>query len=73
MICFIYCYERLFGIEIELPTSNFIQIHVLNKFIDSIIINYSKVDVFTLAYVQIGDKKLPIGRNYKDDVLKRLT
>lgn len=63
----IVCYERLLGLEKELPSSDFIRIH------RSFIINYSKVDVFTSAFVQIGERKLTIGRNYKDDVLKRLS
>lgn len=63
----IVCYERLSGIEEELPNNNFIRIH------RSYIINLSKIDVFTSAYVEIGDRKFPIGRNYKDEVLKRLS
>ena len=62
----IICYERLSGIEEELPNNNFIRIH------RSYIINLAKIDVFTSAYVEIGDRKFTIGRNYKDDVLKRL-
>ncbi|NOQ26663.1 MAG: response regulator [Bacteroidales bacterium] len=62
----IICYERLSGIEDELPNNNFIRIH------RSYIINLSKIDVFTSAYVEIGERKFTIGRNYKDDVLKRL-
>lgn len=63
----IVCYERLSGIENELPNNNFIRIH------RSYIINLTKIDVFTSAYVEIGDRKFTIGRNYKDDVLKRLS
>lgn len=63
----IVCYERLSGIEEELPNNNFIRIH------RSYIINLSKIDVFTSAYVEIGDRKFTIGRNYKDEVLKRLS
>ena len=61
----IICYERLSGIENEL-SNDFIRIH------RSYIINLSKVDVFTSAFVEIGDRKFTIGRNYKDDVAKRL-
>jgi DNA-binding LytR/AlgR family response regulator len=63
----IICYERLSGIEEELPNNNFIRIH------RSYIINLSKIDVFTSAYVEIGSRKFTIGRNYKDEVLKRLS
>lgn len=62
----IICYERLSGIEKELPISEFIRIH------RSYIVNLTKVDIFTSAYVEIGNRKFTIGRNYKDDVLKRL-
>lgn len=63
----IICYERLSAIEKELPISEFIRIH------RSYIINLTKVDVFTSAYVEIGDRKFTIGRNYKNEVLKRLS
>ncbi|MCK5168437.1 MAG: response regulator transcription factor [Bacteroidales bacterium] len=59
----IVCYERLSGIEKELPKSEFLRIH------RAYIINLIKVDVFTSAYVQIKERKLGIGRNYKNDVL----
>jgi DNA-binding LytR/AlgR family response regulator len=62
----IICYERLSGIEKELPESDFIRIH------RSYIINLNKVDVFTASYLEIGDKNFTIGRNYKEYALKRL-
>jgi len=62
----IICYERLSGIEKELPAKDFIRIH------RSYIINYSKVDVFTSSFVEIAGKRFTIGRNYKDEVNKRL-
>ncbi|MBI9052679.1 MAG: response regulator transcription factor [Bacteroidales bacterium] len=61
----IICYESLSGIEKELP-SNFIRIH------RSYIINLDKINVFTSSYIEIGDKRFTIGRNYKEEVLKRL-
>ena len=61
----IICYERLSGLEENL-SSDFIRIH------RSYIINLSKIDVFTSAFVVIGERKFTIGRNYKDEVLKRL-
>ncbi|HRW62993.1 MAG TPA: LytTR family DNA-binding domain-containing protein [Bacteroidales bacterium] len=62
----IICYERLSGIEKELPSNDFIRIH------RSYIINYSKVDVFTSSFVEIAGKRFTIGRNYKDEVNKKL-
>lgn len=61
----IICYESLTAIEKELP-SELIRIH------RSYIINLSKIDVFTSSTVQIGDRNFTIGRNYKEDVAKRL-
>lgn len=62
----IICYERLSGLEKEL-SDDFIRIH------RSYIINLSKVDVFTSAYVEINNQKFTIGRNYKEEVAKRLS
>lgn len=62
----IICYERLSRIENELPSDIFIRIH------RSYIINYSKLDVFTSAFVEIAGQKFMIGRNYREEVMKRL-
>ncbi len=61
----IICYESLTAIEKEL-SEDFIRIH------RSYIINLTKIDVFTSSYVEIGERKFTIGRNYKEDVAKRL-
>jgi len=61
----IICYDSLTAIEKEL-SSELIRIH------RSYIVNLSKIDIFTSSYVEIGDRKFTIGRNYKDDVQKRL-
>ena len=60
------CYEKLSGIEQKLPAGDFIRIH------RSYIINLNKVDVFTSSYIEIGEYNFTIGRNYKENVLKRL-
>ncbi|HAF29500.1 MAG TPA: DNA-binding response regulator [Bacteroidales bacterium] len=60
----IICYESLSGIEKELPDSDFIRIH------RSFIVNYSKVEVFTSAFVEIAGRRFTIGRNYKDGLTK---
>ena len=62
----IICYESLSNIEKLIPVSEFLRIH------RSYIINMSKVDVFTSAFVEIGNRRLTIGRNYKDEVAKKL-
>jgi two-component system, LytTR family, response regulator len=61
----IICYESLTAIEKEL-SNDFIRIH------RSYIINLTKIDIFTSSFVEIGERKFTIGRNYKDSVLKRL-
>jgi DNA-binding LytR/AlgR family response regulator len=61
----IICYESLAGIEKEL-SNDFMRIH------RSYIINLTKIDVFTSAFVEIGERKFTIGRNYKEEVLKKL-
>jgi len=62
----IICYESLSAIEKEL-SNDFLRIH------RSYIINLTKIDVFTSSYVEIGDRKFTIGRNYKEDIAKRLS
>jgi len=61
----IICYESLSGIEKELP-SNFMRIH------RSYVINMDKINVFTSSYIEIGDRRFTIGRNYKEEVFKRI-
>ncbi len=60
------CYEKLSGIEQELPAEEFMRIH------RSYIVNLGKVKVFTSSYLEIGDRNFTIGRNYKTSVLQRL-
>jgi DNA-binding LytR/AlgR family response regulator len=60
------CYEKLSNIEKDLPPEDFIRIH------RSYIINVNKVDVFTSSYLEIGAHNFTIGRNYKEEVLRRL-
>jgi len=60
------CYEKLSNIEKDLPPEDFIRIH------RSYIININKVDVFTSSYLEIGAHNFTIGRNYKEEVLRRL-
>jgi DNA-binding LytR/AlgR family response regulator len=60
------CYESLSGIEKELPQNEFLRIH------RSFIVNIHHIEAFTASYVEIGDRKLTIGRNYKENVIKKL-
>jgi len=61
----IICYDSLSGISNSLA-ANFIRIH------RSFIINVDKIKIFTNAYVEIREKRITIGRNYKEDVIKLL-
>ncbi|MHC1737479.1 MAG: LytR/AlgR family response regulator transcription factor [Ignavibacteriaceae bacterium] len=49
-----------------LPADKFIRIH------KSYIVELSKIEAFTPTTVEILGKELPIGRNYKNETLKRL-
>jgi DNA-binding LytR/AlgR family response regulator len=59
-------YESLSALEKELPANTFMRIH------RSYIINLSMIDHYTSSYVVLDDKKFTIGRNYKEEVIKRL-
>ncbi len=61
------CYETLSSMEQDLSGSNLLRIH------RSFIINPRHIDAFTNSYIEIGNKKLPIGRNYKEEVLNKLS
>jgi DNA-binding LytR/AlgR family response regulator len=52
-------------IEEMLANTRFIRIH------RSFVVARAKIDAFTATEVQIGEKQIPIGRSYKEDVLSR--
>lgn len=60
------CYMSLSGIEMELNSADFVRVH------RSFIINAKHVKSFTSAFVEIEGNKIPIGRNYREEVLQRL-
>ncbi len=53
-------------VEEKLPPQHFIRIH------RSFIVAISKIDQFTNGQVTISEKTLPIGRHYKQEVMRRL-
>lgn len=59
-------HQQLSFFENQLPVSKFIRIH------RSIIVSIDKIQAFTSTLIDIGITELPIGRNYKEDVQKRL-
>ncbi len=58
--------QSLKSIEDSLPRDKFIRIH------RSYIVPVRKIKSLDGNQVQIGDKLIPIGRSYKDDVMKRV-
>jgi len=60
------CYLRLSGIENLLGSTRFARIH------RAYIVNLRHITVFTHCSVEIDSKQIPIGRNYRDGVVKLL-
>lgn len=58
--------QSLKSIEASLPSDKFIRVH------RSYIVPIDKIKTLDGNQVQIGDKLIPIGRSYKEDVLKRV-
>jgi len=58
--------QSLKSIEETLPSNQFIRVH------RSYIVPIAKIKTLDGNQVQIGDKLIPIGRSYKEDVLKRV-
>jgi DNA-binding LytR/AlgR family response regulator len=50
----------------DLPTDRFIQVH------KSFIVARDKITAYTAQDVQLGDIEIPIGRTYKEEVMKQL-
>lgn len=60
-----YC--SISGIEDKLPKSKFLRIH------KSYIVALDKINSFSAAFVTFSALKIPIGRNYKNEVMKILS
>lgn len=58
--------QKISYLEESLPKEQFIRIH------RSFIVNREKIDAYSATDVEIGKFTVPIGRNYKNDVLKML-
>ena len=58
--------HQISALEVELPVSQYIRVH------KSYIIPVSRVTTISLKSAGIGEDKIPIGRNYKEYVLKKL-
>lgn len=57
--------EKISEFELKLPAS-FLRVH------RSFIVNSTMLTAFTAQDVEIGDKEIPIGKSYKDEVIGRL-
>lgn len=58
--------EQMKDIEEKLQDSNFIRVH------KSFIVSLESITAFNSRSIEIDKKEIPIGRNYKNEVLKRL-
>lgn len=58
--------QKISYLEESLPKEQFIRVH------RSFIINRDKIDAYSATDVEIGKHHVPIGRNYKNDVIKVL-
>ena len=58
--------QSLKSIEESLPSDKFIRVH------RSYIVPIDKIKTLDGNQVQIGDKLIPIGRSYKEEVMKRV-
>ena len=58
--------QKISYLEESLPREQFLRIH------RSFIINLEKIDAYSATDVEIGKHSIPIGRNYKNDVMKIL-
>ena len=54
------------GFEKELPTGKFIRIH------KSYIVNLDRVEKFNSKFAEIGNTKIPLSRNKKEEIVKAI-
>ena len=58
--------QKISYLEESLPKEQFLRIH------RSFIVNRDKIDAYSATDVEVGKHHVPIGRNYKNDVMKLL-
>ncbi|MEO9965247.1 MAG: LytTR family DNA-binding domain-containing protein [Reichenbachiella sp.] len=59
-------HQKISVLETKLPVANFIRVH------RSFIVNIPKIESYSASEVELNDESIPIGRNYKQDVMARL-
>lgn len=62
----IISYQKISFLDEKLPGHKFLRIH------RSFIIAVDKIEAFCATHVDVAGKEIPIGRNYKNQVLKKL-
>jgi len=62
----IITYKTISSLEEKLPSNKFIRVH------RSYIVAVDKIDAFSTSQLEIGKHLIPLGRNFKADVLKFL-
>jgi len=62
----VVAYQKISYLEEKLPEQRFMRIH------RSFIINMEKVEAFCATHAEVSGFEIPIGRNYKNEALKKL-
>lgn len=60
-------YQKISYLDEKLPEDQFIRVH------RSFIVSRDKIDAFSATQVEIGSHSIPIGRNYKTEVIEELS
>lgn len=60
-------YQKISYLDEKLPEGQFLRIH------RSFIVSRDKIDAFSATQVEIGKHAIPIGRNYKNEVIEELS
>ncbi len=63
----IVTHQQISYLEHKLPEDKFLRIH------RSFIVAFDKIDAFSATEVEINKKYVPIGRNYKNEVIEKLS
>ncbi|UZR92465.1 LytR/AlgR family response regulator transcription factor [Chondrinema litorale] len=62
----VVAYQKISYLEEKLPEQRFMRIH------RSFIINLEKIEAFCATHAEVAGFEIPIGRNYKNEALKKL-
>lgn len=59
-------HEKISVLETKLPAQHFIRVH------RSFIVNIPKIESYSASEIELNQESIPVGRNYKLDVMERL-